>query len=495
MCGIVGVMGPPHATQEALQALLVLQHRGQDAAGILTHDPASARFHHHRGHGLIQEALPAENLQSFEGTISIAHTRYATTAAKGDFSLRNLQPQFVNFPDGLAIAHNGNLVNAAELKDWLARECRRRLTSDNDVEVLLNLIAEQMVRDRDTADALTKLSRAVRFTMEKALGGYAVVGVWGENGLFAFRDPQGLRPLVLGSRVTDEGTHWMVASESSALRFLDYTPLRDVAPGELLLLVPGEGPQSVQVVSEQKAHCFFEWIYFSSAESVASDLSVYRARLGLGEKLAQKARTLIDEGRISPDVVVPVPDTSRPAAIALAETLGLPYRELLIKNRYVQRSFILPTQSKREKAVQLKLTTVSEEIKGKKVLLVDDSIVRGTTSKRLIKILKDAGAAEVYLASTCPPITDPCYFGIDFPQKDELIAARKTVPELEHYLDAQALLYQELADLAAAMQGTPICTGCLNGKYPFDIKAASDGFRKQRQQSEKGFHADHSNGL
>ena len=495
MCGIVGVMGPPHATQEALQALLVLQHRGQDAAGILTHDPLTSRFHHHRDHGLIQEALPLEKLQAFEGTISIAHTRYATTASKGDYSLRNLQPQFVNFPDGLGIAHNGNIVNAAELKEWLAKECRRRLTSDNDVEVLLNLIAEQMVRDTEASDALSKLSRAVRFVMEKAQGGYAVVGIWGEHGMFAFRDVQGLRPMVLGKRVTEDGIHWMVASESSALRFLDYTPERDVAPGELLLFTPGQEPQSVQVMPEKKAHCFFEWIYFSSAESVASNLSVYRARLGLGERLAQKARIMMDEGRIKPDVVVPVPDTSRPAAIALAETLGLPYRELLIKNRYVQRSFILPTQSKREQAVHLKLTTVSEEIKGKRVLLVDDSIVRGTTSKRLIKILKEAGAAEVYLASTCPPITNPCYFGIDFPQSSELVAARHTLEELEKYLDAEAVLYQDIEDLKAAMNNTPLCTGCLTGKYPFDIQQASDAFKKERQQSEKGTHADHSNGL
>lgn len=495
MCGIVGVVGAPHATQEALQALLVLQHRGQDAAGILTYDPQLSRFHHHRGHGFIQDALPAENLQAFQGTVSIAHTRYATTASKGDYSLRNLQPQFVNFPDGIGLAHNGNLVNASELKQWLATECRRHLTSDNDLEVLLNLIAEQLVRDNATPDPLTRLSRAVRFTMEKAQGGYAVVGVWGGNGLFAFRDVQGLRPLVLGKRESPEGTHWMVASETSALRFLDYVPVRDVNPGELLLMTPGREPQSVQVMEPKKAHCFFEWIYFSSAESVASGTSVYRARLRLGEKLAAKARVMMDEGRIRPDVVVPVPDTARPAAIALAETLGVPYRELLIKNRYVQRSFILPTQQKREQAVQLKLTTVSEEIQGKRVLLVDDSIVRGTTSKRLIKILKEAGAAEVYLASTCPPITNPCYFGIDFPQSSELVAARHTLSELEQYLDAEAVLYQDIQDLKEAMSDTPLCTGCLTGVYPFDVSQSGAKFIQQRQESERGAHADHSNGL
>lgn len=495
MCGIAGVMGSPLATFEALQALMVLQHRGQDAAGILTYDPIQSRFHHHRGHGLIQDALPSENLQAFAGSISIGHTRYATTATKNDFSLRNLQPQFINFPDGIALAHNGNLVNAAELKTWLAIECRRHLTSDNDIEVLLNLIAEQMVRDQGTTDPMTKLSRAVRFTMEKAQGGYAVLGVWGGQGMFAFRDVQGLRPLVLGKRENADGTQWMVASETTALRFLEFTPIRDVNPGELLLLAPGKEPQSVQVMEPKKAHCFFEWIYFSSTESVASEMSVYRTRLRLGEKLAAKARVLIDEGRISPDVVIPVPDTSRPAAIALAENLGIPYRELLIKNRYIQRSFILPTQSKREKAVQMKLTTVSEEIKGKKVLLVDDSIVRGTTSKRLIKILKEAGAAEVYLASTCPPIKNPCYFGIDFPQSNELIAAVHTKSELETYLDAEAVIYQELEDLEAAMEGTPICQGCLTGKYPFDVSLASATFIQQRQESERGTNADHSNGL
>lgn len=495
MCGIAGLVGSPLATQETLQALMVLQHRGQDAAGVIAYDPETHRFHQHRGHGLIQEALPPDCLQGFTGTMAIAHTRYATTASKNDFSLRNLQPQFVNYPDGLGLAHNGNLVNAAELKVWLAKECRRHLTSENDSEVLLNLIAEHLVRDQ-SGDVLTRLSRAVRFTMEKAQGGYAVVGVWGGHGLFAFRDPQGLRPLVLGQRVQENGEkQYLLASESSALRFLDFTLLRDVAPGELVLLSPGSEPRSVQIIEQKKAHCFFEWIYFASAESVASDLNVYQTRLRLGERLASKARVLMEEGRIKPDVVVPVPDTSRPAAIALAETLGVPYREPLIKNRYVQRSFILPTQAKREKAVQMKLTVVKEEIEGKRILLVDDSIVRGTTSKRLIKLLKEAGAAEVYLASTCPPITDPCYFGIDFPQSGELIASQHNLAALEAYLGAEAVLYQDLEDLKLALKELPLCEGCLTGVYPFDVSSNGEAFRKLRQASEKATHADHSNGL
>lgn len=487
MCGVVGVMGSAQASQEALQALMVLQHRGQDAAGLLVHDLVLDRFHLHRAPGLVNEALPLESLSSFTGTVAIGHTRYATTAVKNGGGPRELQPQFVNFPNGLGLAHNGNLVNASELKAWLALECRRHLLSDNDAEVLLNLLAEEMGREGQNPDPMTRLTRAVRFTMGKAQGGYAVVGVWGGQGLFAFRDPQGLRPLVLGKKGEGTETVWMVASETSALRFLDYQPVRDLAPGELLFFVHGQEPQSVQLVPlEKNAQCLFEWVYFSSAESTLSGINVYRARLRLGEKLAGSASVLIKEGRINPDVVVPVPDTSRPAAIALAEALGLPFRELLIKNRYVQRSFILPSQKKRENAVRMKLTVVEEEIRGKRVLLVDDSIVRGTTSRRLIAMLREAGASEVYLASTCPPITDPCFFGIDFPQREELIAANQTPSEMALMLGADAVFYQELPDLREALGDLPLCEGCLTGKYPLDVGASGEKFLQLRESSQRG---------
>ncbi len=464
---------------------MVLQHRGQDAAGMVAHEPATGRFHLHKAHGLITEALTEEALRTFRGSVALAHTRYATTALKAERSLLDLQPQFVNYPDGIALAHNGNVVNTAELTDWLATECRRHLSSNNDAEILLNLLAEQLGRDGESGDPLTRLARATKFTMERAQGGYAVVGVWGGQGLFAFRDEHGLRPLVLGRREENGQESWMLASESSALRFLDYTPVRDVAPGELLFIRPGHAPESLMLKQGKTAQCFFEWIYFSSPESVPAGQSVYRARLALGEKLAGKVSTLMQEGRIAPDVVVPVPDTSRPAAIALAEQLGVPYRELLIKNRYVQRSFILPNQERRERAVQLKLSVVGEEIKGKRVLLVDDSIVRGTTSRRLIKLLKEAGAAEVYLASTCPPITHPCYFGIDFPQRSELVASSHGPEELATLLGAEAVVYQERADLRAAI-AQPLCEGCLSGEYPFDVSASAACFQRAREEAQKG---------
>lgn len=481
MCGIVGVGGSPLAAIETLQALMVLQHRGQDAAGILAHDLQENRFHLHKEHGLIAEAIPAARVEGFSGTVAIGHNRYATTATK-QAGTGELQPQFLNFPDGLGLAHNGNLVNAAELREWLARECRRHLVSHNDVEVLLNLIAEHLGRDSG-GDAFTRLARAVRVTMEKARGGYAVVGVWGGQGLFAFRDPQGLRPLVLGRRELPGGaTAWMVASETNALRFLDYLPVREVAPGELVLVDEQGVLHAVRLVEAPRAHCFFEWIYFSTAESQLEGHGVYRARLGLGEKLAHQTRQLMAQGRITPDVVVPVPDTSRPAAIALAEAIGVPYRELLIKNRYVQRSFILPTQSIRERAVHLKLTTVSEEIRGKKVLLVDDSVVRGTTSRRLIKLLREAGATAVYLASTCPPIKHPCYFGIDFPEGRELVASTGTHAQIADRLGADEIIYQTIENLEATLPGTPLCKGCLTGKYPFDITDSAARFRRERQE-------------
>jgi len=324
----------------------------------------------------------------------------------------------------------------------------------------------------------------VRDTMAKAQGGYAVVGIWGGHGLFAFRDAQGIRPLVLGRK----DNSYMVASETSALLFTGYTPVRDVEPGELLFIKPGQAPESVIIRQETKALCFFEWMYFSSAESTLAGHGVHNTRLNLGHRLAKQARTLQSEGRLDVDVVVPVPDTSRPAAIALAETLGLPYRELLIKNRYVQRSFILPSQALREQAVYQKLTPVREGLVGKKVLLVDDSIVRGTTSRRLITLLKEAGAASVVLASTCPPITHPCYFGIDFPDKTELISARMTPDELAKELGAERVIFQNAQDLHEALPGTPLCTGCLNGNYPVDVTAAAERFRRLRAD-ERSTHA------
>ena len=482
MCGIVGVVGTPHASLEALQALMVLQHRGQDAAGILSHELSTHRFHLHKQHGLITQAIPEQVVSRFQGEVAIGHNRYATVAVKGDRSTRDLQPQFVNFPDGIGMAHNGNLPDAPRLKDELGTNHRRVLLSENDVEVLLNWVALGLEQN-DGADAFTRLARSVRQTMEKADGGYAVVGIWGGQGLFAFRDPHGLRPLVLGRRIDGAGESWMLASESSALMFTGYTPVRDVAPGELLFIRPGHAPQTVILREEKKAHCFFEWIYFSSAESSMNGHGVHNVRLALGERLARQARKLQSEGQLDVDVVVPVPDTSRPSAIALAEGMGLPYRELLIKNRYIQRSFILPSQAEREIAVHQKLTPVHDALVGKKVLLVDDSIVRGTTSRRLISLLKEAGAKSVVLVSTCPPITNPCYFGIDFPNKDELVSARLSPEALALELGAERVIFQSHEDLQETLKGTPLCTGCLTGVYPHDITAAAERFRARRDNA------------
>lgn len=482
MCGIVGVVGSPHASLEALQALMVLQHRGQDAAGILSHELSTHRFHLHKQHGLINQAIPETVVNRFQGEVAIGHNRYATVAVKGDRSTRDLQPQFVNFPDGIGMAHNGNLPDAPRLKDELGTNHRRVLLSENDVEVLLNWVALGLEQN-DGSDAFTRLARSVRQTMEKADGGYAVVGIWGGQGLFAFRDPHGLRPLVLGRRIDGKGESWMLASESSALMFTGYTPIRDVAPGELIFIRPGYAPQTVILREEKKAHCFFEWIYFSSAESSMNGHGVHNVRLALGERLARQAGKLQSEGLLDVDVVVPVPDTSRPSAIALAEGMGLPYRELLIKNRYIQRSFILPSQAERETAVHQKLTPVRDALLGKKVLLVDDSIVRGTTSRRLISLLKEAGAKSVVLVSTCPPITNPCYFGIDFPNKEELVSARLSPEALALELGAERVIFQSHEDLQETLKGTSLCTGCLTGSYPYDIAGAAERFRARRDKA------------
>lgn len=479
MCGIVGVMNADHASGETLQALMVLQHRGQDAAGILSHEMSAHRFHLQRSHGLINTALPESSLKDLPGEMAIGHNRYATVALKTDKRTRELQPQFVNYPDGLALAHNGNIPDAGRLKTALAQQHRRALISDNDVEVVLNLLALGLA-ENESGDEFTRLTRAVRTVMDEALGGYACVGVWGGRGLFAFRDPKGLRPLVIGKKIVDGKLSWMLASETSALLFTGHSDIRDVLPGELVFIDRSRTLHSHLFQASTTAHCFFEWIYFSSEQSTIDGLGVHQVRHRLGEELVE----LIEPYKDKIDVVVPVPDTARPAAISIAEELSLPYRELLIKNRYIQRSFILPTQSQREMAVYHKLTAVTDGIRGKRILLVDDSIVRGTTSKRIISLLKEAGASSVILASTSPAITHPCYFGIDFPDHQELISAKLDATQLAHTLGAEAVIFQSQRSLRAALKDKDICSGCLDGRYPVDVVQSAERFIKHRSQGE-----------
>jgi len=435
----------------------------QDAAGILSYNKNEGRFFQHKNIGNVIDVFTKQDLSKLTGTMSIGHTRY-TTIGKG--SIDDLQPIILGHPFGLGLAHNGNILNYYQLVRELSGVSNTRFISGNDLELILYLLGQEMAT-QSGGDLVIKLKHAVFELFKKLNGAYAVVGALADHGMFAFRDPHGIRPLCIGKKSTEDGElSYCLASESVTLNYLGYDFVRNLLPGELVFI--DEQCNVQNWVSEKKnrcSTCMFEWVYFAAAESCIDRVAVYQARLELGRKLGVKVRSLINQGVMNPDIVVPVPDTSRTAAISLAEQLALPYREALIKNRYVQRSFIMNNQERREAAVELKLGPVESEIRDKNILLVDDSIVRGTTSKHIVLLLKKYGAKSVTLASTCPPIRFPCFYGIDFPDKQELIAGRMSVREAEEYIGVTRIIYLNIDDLQDAI-GQGLCTGCLSGAYP-----------------------------
>ena len=372
------------------------------------------------------------------------------------------------------MVHNGNVSNYEALRNKLL-ERRRMFMSDNDLEIILQMMAESFSqsREKNSGAVIENLTQSVREILGSVEGGYSVIGLLGGEGLFAFRDPHGIRPLVLGKRKEAAGkTAYCLTSETCALKFLGFEFVRDIKPGELVWIPKNEKNdyelQSIQLVKKPSLPCMFEWVYFSSADSTQENKNVYQVRLDLGRLLGRRIQALPQLPKF--DMVAPVPDTSRPAAIALAEQMEIPFREVLIKNRYVQRSFIMNGQDKRRLAVGMKFSVVDELIRGKTILLVDDSIVRGTTSQKLIELLKQNGAAKVYLASTCPPIVYPCYYGIDFPTRKELIAANHKPSEVAAELGADGVFYSTMQDLSEALQGTSFCRACLNGEYAYPVR-------------------------
>lgn len=484
MCGVIGIIGPKSETNQSWAAyevyngLLKLQHRGQDAAGILSLD--SDQFHLKKNLGLVPIAITKDDLDGLYGSIAIGHTRYATAGAD---SLSDLQPMLADLPYGLGMAHNGNLVNYHELARHCKQDIQMPLRSTNDLEIFLRLWCYSLQQDSVSPQNVTfsDAVKATKNTFTQVDGAYAVVGILENMGLFAFRDPQGIRPLVLGRKITDNGIFHCVASETSALDFLEYEILRDVLPGELIFISPEGNLHSKIVQNEKKnAHCMFEWVYFAGAESQLDDKSVYRSRLNLGKVLAKRVTAAIERGEIEPDIVCPVPDTSRPATISLAEEIGIPYREAFIKNRYIQRSFILSSQEARERAVKLKLSPIVSEIKGKNILLVDDSVVRGTTSRNIVILLKKYGAKKITLAITCPPIRHGCFYGIDFPDTRELIATDRNLNEIADWIGVDQILYLDTNDLEEAIGTNALCMGCINGKYPTQNRG-SEEFRLKRR--------------
>jgi amidophosphoribosyltransferase len=491
MCGVLGIISPngqlssrKSESLDVYRGLLTLQHRGQDAAGILSYDSLTKSFHCQKDLGLVANVFSHDNLKTLKGNMAIGHTRYATA---GGNQKDDLQPLVTGFPFGIGLVHNGNLVNYHSVRRKLKKDDNLQMLTSNDLEIFLNLWCKFMTDGEKKSDfSFHKAVRASEMICQEVEGGFAMLGLIADVGLIALRDPHGIRPLVLGEKTNSDNPdlkEYCLSSETVTLNFLGFTYLRDVAPGEFLH-INNDGEILSHVIEFKKkktpAPCMFEWVYFSGAESAIHNKSVYEARLNLGKLLANKARKLMENGEIQSDVVCPVPDTSRTASISLAENLGLPYREALIKNRYVHRSFILNTQEKRENAVELKLSPVISEIKDKKILLVDDSIVRGTTSKKIISLLKKYGAKEITLAITCPPLRYACYYGIDFPDPVELIAKDKTLEEIAKWVGANKVIYLEESDLNEAIDEKNLCMACVNNNYPTPIKDAEE-FIKMRQ--------------
>ncbi len=464
MCGIVGIVGQRAVHQALYDALTNLQHRGQDAAGIMTAE--DGRLYLRKNNGLVRDVFQQRHMVRLRGNMGIGHVRYPTA---GTASLTEAQPFYVNSPYGICLAHNGNLVNADELKRLVTQSDRRHLNTTSDTEVLLNVFAHELAQQ--SGDGLTPdmILKAVEGVHHRCSGGYAVVVMIIDYGIVAFRDPYGIRPLVLGVRKTKRGVERMVASESVALDALRFDLERDVRPGEAIF-IDTRGAVHSNEPSEPAGYspCIFEFVYFARPDSIIDRLSVYKARLRMGEELAEKILRLRPEHDI--DVVIPVPDTSSTAAIQVAHELGVKYREGFIKNRYIGRTFIMPGQAERKASVRRKLNAIDLEFRDKNVLLVDDSIVRGTTSQQIIDMARAAGANKVYFASAAPPVRYPNVYGIDMPAVHELVANGRTIEEIQEVIGADWLIYQDLDALVRAVHHENaeievFDTSCFSGDY------------------------------
>lgn len=446
MCGIVGIVSKSAVNQLLYDGLTVLQHRGQDAAGIVTADGRT--FHMHKDRGLVRDVFRTRDMRSLTGHMGIAHCRYPTAGSAA--SAAESQPFYVNSPFGVVLGHNGNLVNTAELQRELFQDDLRHVNTNSDSEVLLNVLAHELALaargNRLDPDAIFT---AVAGVHRRAKGAYAIVAMIAGYGLLAFRDPNGIRPLIIGkheSREDGGGVEFMVASESVALDTLGFEVMRDVAPGEAILIDTSGNFFSRQCAVNPSLHpCIFEYVYLARPDSVIDGISVYETRSLMGRSLAEKIKRERPELEI--DVVIPIPDTSRPSAVEVAQVLGVKYREGFIKNRYIGRTFIMPGQEQRRKSVRQKLNAMAIEFKGKNVLLVDDSIVRGTTSKEIVQMARDCGAKKVYFASAAPPVRFPNVYGIDMPSRHELIATGRDAAQIAEAIGADAVIYQDLPDL------------------------------------------------
>lgn len=485
MCGIIGIVGTEAVAASLYDGLTVLQHRGQDAAGIATVDGTQIRIH--KGNGLVKDVFDAPQMRLLEGRIGIGHCRYPTAGSEGS---DEAQPFYVNSPYGIALAHNGNLINTETLRREVFEQDRRHVNTQSDSEVLLNVLAHELSRQENVSPQA--LFDAVQAVHRRCRGGYAIVSVVLGLGLVAFRDPHGIRPLVLGRRETARGVEYAVASESVALDTLGFTRVRDVEPGEAIV-ISAEGELHAQRCAPATAHapCIFEYVYFARPDSMIENVSVHKARMRMGVALGEKILRLRPDHDI--DTVIPIPDTSRDAALEISHVLGVKYREGFVKNRYVGRTFIMPGQGERVRSVRRKLNPIPLEFRNRVVLLVDDSIVRGTTSRQIVQMARDAGARKVYLASAAPPVRYPNIYGIDMPSADELIAHGRSEAEIEHLIGCDWLVYQELPDLVSAVAGPKFSgmrfdTSCFSGEY---VTGVEPGYFEHLEQmrSDQAKHA------
>ncbi len=483
MCGIVGVISKAPVNQLIYDALLLLQHRGQDAAGIVT--MRGTRCHMHKARGMVRDIFRTRNMRALPGTVGLGQVRYPT--AGNAYSEEEAQPFYVNAPYGIVLVHNGNLTNAAALKAELFAIDRRHINTDSDTEVLINVLAHELeLAARELPLTPMQVFKAVGAVHRRLKGSYAVVALIAGHGLLAFRDPFGIRPLCFGQSTGPDGPEVMVASESVALEGTGHKLTRDVAPGEAIFIGLDGAIHTRQCAEQPSLHpCMFEYVYLARPDSVLDGVSVYQARLNLGETLAQRLISTIPPNEI--DVVIPIPESSRPSAMQLAHRIGKPYREGFVKNRYVGRTFIMPGQSVRKKSVREKLNAIGVEFRGRNVLLVDDSIVRGTTSKEIVMMAREAGANKVYMASAAPPVRYQNVYGIDMPTKEELIAHGRSIEEIREFIGADALIYQDvdamkrvIAQLNPKLDGCE--ASCFDGHYITGDVSVSDLAAMQAQR-------------
>tara|TARA_Y100001947_G_scaffold150792_1_gene150248 strand:+ start:1794 stop:3275 length:1482 start_codon:yes stop_codon:yes gene_type:complete len=491
MCGVVGIISTHKPVAgELYDSLIHLQHRGQDAAGIMTYNQ---RFHVKKGTGLIRDIFDEQNMARLQGNIGIGHTRYPTV---GGFSVEEAQPVMTHVPYGIAMAHNGNLVNYSELVHEVSSQDHRHINSSVDVEVVLHIFAHALDHpnlDISELPFFDQICRAVETVFDRVSGAYSVIGAIMKKGMIVFRDPHGIRPLTKGIRKNEDGTtDHIFASETTMFYALGFEPDGNVSPGEVIFIDEVGRVHKRTLRNEQFTPCVFEYVYFSRPDSIQNEISVYRSRLRMGQNLANKWKEQYPD--ITPDIIIPAPSTANTAALSFANELGVRFSEGLYKNPFIGRTFIMPGQEMRKKSIRYKLVPQEFEIRDKDVLIVDDSIVRGNTSKEIVRMVREFGAKKIYFVSACPPVKFPCFYGVDMPTRGELTAAQRSIDEIKEYMGVDILMYQEIDDLAEAVTRKGehnidrLCMACLDGQYiTGDVDAKKMDSLEKKRNMERSY--------